>query len=269
MASRLTFSGRGHTYALDGTRVPGVTTVISLATSKPGLVWAAAREAGLWCLDHLDQVDAMGREDWIQGARFAHRRKWDAAGRRGTFLHEAAVQLVNGEPLTPWDHETGEEWPEDVTRAAGQLARFMDDFDVEPLACERPVYNENDLWAGTLDLAADIRMPKGGRRRLILDYKTGDSGVYPEHAMQQAAYRHATHIQVLNPDGSPDDMPMIETDGAAIVWVQPDFYELRPVRADAGLYDVFVHMLPVAAWASEKAAQSVFEPLPIPPAEAS
>ena len=59
MTSRLTYDERWHRYALDGRRVPNVTTTIGKASEKPGLAYAAAREAALWALHHFGEVDAM------------------------------------------------------------------------------------------------------------------------------------------------------------------------------------------------------------------
>ena len=94
-----------------------------------------------------------------------------------------------------------------------------------------------DRWAGTTDAIARLR----DGARWLLDYKTGESGVYPEHALQVCAYRFATHMQLVT-NGEPTDWPMVEVDRCGLVWVQPDFYELRPVVADEDRYRVFRSM---------------------------
>ena len=68
---------------------------------------------------------------------------------------------------------------------------------------------------GTLDLVATVR----GGRRLLLDWKTGETGIYPKDALQLATYRRATHIQHLETKGSEPgstDEPMPKVDGAAV-----------------------------------------------------
>lgn len=264
MGSRLEFKPGNHTYWLDGLHVPGVTTTINRAHEKPGLVYAAAREAGRWAVANLATLDESRPDPWIKKAANAHRELWDAKAERGTFLHDAARQLVRGDPLTP--ETDGEPWPEDVVASAQQIARFMDEWDVEPEWTECAVFHETHIWAGTVDLIARVR----DGRRLLLDYKTGETGVYPKDALQLATYRHATHIQVsVSTDGGePEltDYPMPEVDGAACVWIRPDFYEIRPVLTDYPSYDVFLHMLPVARWTGWKARETVFDPLPIPEA---
>jgi hypothetical protein len=262
VATRLIFTPRYHQYSLDGARVPGVTTVINRALAKPGLVYAAAREAGLWAANHVAELDPGNVDPWVKSAAGAHRDVWDASARRGTLLHDAARQLVNGEPLTPVDEATGEQWPDDVIRSAEQLARFMDEWDAQPVLAERPVFHEVHKYAGTIDLVADL----SDGNRWLLDYKTGASGVYPEHALQLAAYRYATHVQVL---GDTDELElqddrMPHTHRAGVVWVRPDGYQLIPVRADSAWFQVFLAMLPIHRWAGLRHEESVGDPLPVP-----
>jgi hypothetical protein len=239
-----------------------VTTTIGNAHDKAALAPAAAKETAHWCAAHLGDEDA-GTERWVASAKAHYRAEWNASGRRGTLLHDAARQLVNGDPLTPVD-AAGTRWPEDVIRSAEWLARFMDEWDVDPVLSERPVFHAEHRWAGTIDLVARIV----GGRVLLFDYKTGRTGIYPKDAMQLAVYRHATHVQVETPDGL-TDIPMPEVDGAACVWVRPDGYDVQPVRSDAGLYEVFLHMLPVSDWTTWKREATVFDPVPVPGVAAS
>jgi hypothetical protein len=263
MSSRLVFSPGRHTYALDGIRVPGVTTVINRATDKPQLVHASAREAATWAAANMEALSILGVDAWIRQAAGAPRQVWNGKARRGTLLHEAARQLIAGDPLTPVDAE-GEAWPDDVIRSAEQLARFMDEWDAQPVLAERPVFHEHHGWAGTIDLVADLR----DGRRWLLDYKTGETGIYPKDSLQLSAYRHATHVQVETPEGLAD-IPMPKVDRTACIWVRPEGYELRPVRTDEESYAVFLAMLPVAAWTGWPREESVGEPVPVPAEAAS
>jgi hypothetical protein len=255
MASRLVYSAGRHTYSLDGERVPSVTGVIGKATGKPALVNWAARLAAEWAADHVDDLATLGTASWVREATGASNRARDAAARNGTLLHELATRLLYGDPL-PAEDSDGLPYPDDVMRTAEQMARFMDAWNVDPVVYEAAVFHEDDRWAGRLDLVADM-----GREneRWLLDWKTGTSGVWPETSLQLAAYRHATHIQLGD-----RDMLMAPVMHTAAVWVRPDGWELLPVRADASVYDVFRHMLPVAAWASQRREDSVAAPMPVP-----
>lgn len=259
MTTRLTFSPKAHTYAIDGRRAPGVTTVIRNSTDKPGLVGAAAREVAIWAANHRDDYESLGEREWIKQATGAYREVWNRARDNGTRLHLAALQMINGDPVEAVDRDTGEVWPDDAIRQATQLARFMDEWEVQPLIAERPVFNVTNWWAGTVDLVANL---KDGRRWLI-DYKTGASGIWPETSMQCAAYRHAEFVQ-MERDGELVDLPMPQVDEVGALWVRPDGYELGPVRADLIWYGYFQHMLPVSAWVGCRREESVYDPLPIP-----
>lgn len=259
MSSQLEGPDERHRYFLNGERVPGVTSTTGKAMDKPGLVWAAARETALWCAHHAGALHPETEESWVYEATRAHRTVWDESARRGQRLHVAAQKLVYGHAVPTVDPTTGEDWPEDEIRTAGQIARFMDQWRAAPVAVERPVFHVRDRWAGTLDLIADL---KDGARWL-LDYKTGKPnrntghGAYPKDAIQLAAYRHATHIQVATDAGDVQDRPMPAVDKTGIVWVQPDGYQLLPARSDDSLYRVFLSMLPVAAFVDETPAQSI------------
>ena len=87
-----------------------------------------------------------------------------------------------------------------------QLDKFIKDFDVEPLEIEVTCWNSTIGHAGTADLIARI-----GGEIVLLDLKTGKSGIYPDVALQLAAYGHAEFI--ISPDGSRREMP--ELGGAA------------------------------------------------------
>jgi hypothetical protein len=151
-------------------------------------------------------------------------------------------------------------YPDDIVRSAEQLARFFDEWEVEPLAHEAFVFNEQHKWAGRLDLIADLL----DEQRWLLDYKTGQSGVWPETSLQLSAYGHATHIVI---DGVDHPMPRIDRAGA--VWVRPDSYELVPVTYDDDTYALFGHCMRVSAWISQKRSAIVGAALPAPEKAAS
>src|SRR5262249_28914527 len=75
-------------------------------------------------------------------------------------------------------------------------------------------------------------------RKLLLDTKTG-KGVYPEVALQLAAYRYAEFIGL--PDGSEAKMPTV--DGCAVVHLpEAGGYQLLEVRADPEGFTGFLYV---------------------------
>lgn len=250
MTSRVTFSEDGHRYWLDGERVTSPTTATGKVLAKHALLPWASKLAAAWAADNVSLRDVLGEAAFLKQAAAAPTAARNAGADRGRILHDAAEQLVQGYPLTPVNDD-GTPWPEDMTAAARQLAAFMDEHDVTPVMHETVVFHELHRWAGRLDLVATLKDGK----TWLLDYTTG-SGVYPEKALQLAAYRHATHAS----DGT-DDMPMMPVDATGVVWVKPDGWELVPTRSDEQVYGYFCHVLALAAWADWRREDSLGAPI--------
>lgn len=251
MTARVTFNRRWHRYALDGKRVPGVTTAVGIL-DKGGLAPAAARETAAYAATHAADVEARGVEVWKKEVAASYRQVWNQSRDDGTALHKLAEALVYGKPLPDAD-EKGEPWRPNVVDMAGQLARWFDAFQVEPIVHEAVVFNETHRWAGTLDLVADLNTGD----RWLLDYKTTASGVWPESALQLAAYSHASHVQIG------DRVTLWPgVDRCGVVWVRPDTYELVPVVADDRAYGAFLHCLSLLTeWTSLDRDELILPPV--------
>ena len=84
---------------------------------------------------------------------------------------------------------------------------------------------------GTLDLVADL----ADGQRWLLDWKTTASGIWPESALQLAAYRNADFYI----DDNGDEQPMPPVDQAGCVWLSADGYDLIPVDAGPDTFRSF------------------------------
>jgi len=143
----------------DGTRVPGVTTVIGVL-NKPALVdWA-----------------------WREGlAQRDYKATRDTAASIGTLLHYLIMCDLTGQ--TP---ETDEYSKADIDKAETCLIKWWDWKDVHTLEAklvETPLVSDvlgfggTPDWFGLLDAVPTL-----------LDFKTG-KGIYPEYFIQLAAYQ--------------------------------------------------------------------------------
>jgi hypothetical protein len=106
--------------------------------------------------------------------------KRDAAGARGTAIHEAIALLLSGCETIYVD-----EWE---PRAIKQLQGFVNWFEeTQPvlLASEVFVYSRTYKYAGTADIVYEMH-----GANWLLDFKSS-SAVYPTHHMQVASYAHA------------------------------------------------------------------------------
>ena len=217
-----------HQYSLNGQRVPGVTSCTGVL-DKPALVAAARKLAAQWAASNPEQLTALGHEQFVEMAAKASSRVWGAKSKIGRTLHEHAEKLAT-------TGEAPDVSPSDMLLVQ-QAADFLDAMQVETIAAERCVFHEGFMYAGRLDLLASIH-----GRVWLLDFKTG-SGVYPEHVLQAAAYRYASHMQGSNP--AADDVPMVPVSSCGIVHVRPDGWQLIPVKADNETWQAFLATIPL------------------------
>jgi hypothetical protein len=250
----LTFDPEKHAYRLDGKRATSVTTILSGGIPKPFLVpWAArvAAEMG-W---ELAQGN-MGREQFIQAAKDAPNAERDKAGIRGTAVHAAADQIINGHAA---------EVTEELYPYVDGYIRFLDAFNVEPILTERTVANRTIGYAGRFDVIA--RIPSlHGDDPVMIDLKTSN-GVYRETKAQCAAYSMADFY--VEDDATSDELELPEIAATYVAHVTPEGTNLIPLAKDrdeiATHFEVFK-----AAHAVYKfglAAHKVAEPLPYPAIE--
>ncbi len=254
MKSRVTFAPKSHRYTLDGIHVPSVTTILGVL-NKGALPAAAARETAAWATIHAPEIETLGADAFQEVAANAYRRVWNERAARGTTVHQIAESLVWGDPMPESDPD-GNPWPDDVYSMTQHLARFMDKYQLEPVYAERVVYNGTHKWAGRFDLIADLP----GYGRWLLDYKTTASGVWPETAVQLAAYRHATHMQAANPETTAD-MAMPTVDECGAIHITTEGCELIPVTADETAYRYFGHLAAVLPFTRDRRTDWVGNPL--------
>lgn len=255
--TRLTYVERPwRRYTLDGAAVPSVTTITGAAVHKQGLVNAAAKETALWASLNTEALGTILDVDaWVREATGASRRAWDVKANDGKTLHTLAESMIYGDAMP--SEVDGVPVPDHVRDMAGQLARFFDAWDATPVIHETMVFSDAYRYAGRLDLVADL-----GGTRWLLDYKTGESGIWPETSVQLAAYGFATHFV----DDQNEDMPMegLGIERAGAVWIRPDGWELVPVRYGPDVHRAFLHMGAVYDWTRLSRDLVVSAPLPKP-----
>jgi len=226
--------GRGHSYVLDGHKVPGVTTLINGGFPKRALVdWAARTVAG-YAVDTWDELSELSVSERLRRLERAHNAVRDAAGVRGTKVHKLAERLAAGDEV---------EVPDELVGHVEACVKFLDDWGVEPLFSECPVFSRRHQYGGSPDLVA--RLADG--RVWLLDWKTNQRGPYGDQAFQLAAYRHAEVY--LDESGRACPMPPIDECG--VVWLRADGYDLYPVEADEYVFRQFLYIAQVARAADE------------------
>jgi len=228
-------TGSGHKYETDtGQPVPGVTTIIGDAINKPALVpWAAKTAAG-YAVDNWDLLQQLAPSKRLEKISKEWRGVRDRAAVQGTRVHAYAEAVIRGDTV---------EVPEHLLSYVGPYAEWLGDWQVRPVHVEAVVWSDEPLYAGTLDLVADL-----GDTRWLLDVKTSGSGVWPETGLQLAAYRWAEHMLA---DGA--EMPMADVERSGVIWLPGDGRcELIPVNTGPPIYEAFEAAITIAAWTHKR-----------------
>lgn len=223
--------GGGHSYLLDGQKIQGVTTILN-ALPKQLTQWASDCAAN-YAIEHWDDLAEEKLTKRLDRIRYAYRDEVKAAAARGTKIHGYGEHLVNGEDV---------EIPDEHRGPAEAYARFLDRWDIQPIAIETPLASERYGYAGTADLWATI----GARhhQRALIDLKTGKN-VYESTVMQLAAYRYA---QLWQPDGPDTEGPIAEVDAVYVAHILSDDVRLLPVVCEESQFRAFLYVQQTARW---------------------
>lgn len=234
MTSQRKNHGRGHSYWIDGEKVPGVTTILGTGYPKAALVnWAAETTAG-YAVDHwadLAELPLSQRLKQLVRARFEVQK---TAALRGTRVHEYAQQLAAGEEI---------DVPDEYLGHVDAYLAFARDWQPQELAVERPVFSRRRRYGGTPDLIA--RLADG--QIWLLDWKTSEKGVFPDNVLQLAALRFADYML----DDQDAEVPLPAIDQTGIVSVRADGYDLVPVEANEDAYRTFLYVREVARYVDD------------------
>ena len=121
----------------------------------------------------------------------------NAAGDKGSKIHLAIADLLNGLTIK---HDSlflnkSTDQPEDLSveeyDAILSFKRWFDETKPEVLGFEFMVWNDQENYAGTVDLKCRI-----GKEVWIIDVKSGQY-VWPEYELQLSAYKHADQCDRL------------------------------------------------------------------------
>jgi hypothetical protein len=238
----------GRMYGWGDETFHSVTTILN-ALGKPWLGAWAAKMVAEGTDDMWDEIGRMRKRDSRAAIRFMKGLPWDKrdkAADLGTAVHDAIEAAVLGQTPPPY--------APDVAPRMGHFDRFTADYRPTWLASEATVFSRKYKYAGTLDGIAKI-----GAETLLIDVKTSRD-IYPEYALQLAAYRHAEFLGL--PDGS--EAPVPATDGAAVLHITPDDYRLVRLRSDDEVLRYFLYVAQAHRWMKDVSRTAILDPVPIP-----
>lgn len=240
--------GKGHSYTLDGRRIPGVTTVLGIL-DKPALVDWAARETAGYAMRNwssLSEMEPHERYEAMVKARYETNRKAIVAGNK---IHELGSRLIHGLEV---------EVPDDVRGRVEAYASWLDEWDVEVLFSEAPVCNTTYRYGGTVDFVGRFGRLDG--MVLAVDLKSGKRA-YSDTALQLVGYKNCdvwleSVPQPPGPRGGKRkplqvERPMPPIDGALVAHIVPETEEdparvdFLPVDTGDDVWQSFLHILTV------------------------
>lgn len=220
-----------------GATAPGVTSVIDMLP-KGFLKFWSAKLAAEYAVENIGAVvdlvmkDKGAAVDLIKGAPTRYTRE---AGDFGTQSHNIFERMARGEGPGRLHR--------DFQVMARHFQEFLDQAQPEFLHLEETVWSDTHDYAGSFDAIARI-----GEEVVIIDWKTTQSGVHEEVALQLNAYANADRI-ILAENG--ESVPMPQIDAAAVLHVRPEGWKLVPVKLDQELFEMFTHLWHVMRWERE------------------
>nr|WSZ97250.1 hypothetical protein OH820_17740 [Streptomyces sp. NBC_00857] len=227
--------GRSHRYTLDGERVKSVTTLINGGLPKPQLPPWSANSAARYVVDHWQclapRVVSGEAEEAYDEIRRAPDREWKRSGDRRTAVHGCTQALLKGRRPTVGDDE--------LSPYIAACADFLAEWGAEPVLTETVVGSRLHSYAGTLDLVANL---PGGQVALF-GFESG-SGIYPQAALEAAAYRYADFY--VGEDGNEAPIAGLGITAAYAVHLRTDGYAVRPLRAGERTFRRFREIATVA-----------------------
>jgi hypothetical protein len=210
-----------------GAKVPGVTSILNMLPKEFLKFWAAKLVAQEAVAD-LGAVVSIALRDpdaAIDYLKRAPDRSVKNSQDVGTAAHALFETLAQGKSV-------GRVHP-DLEIYVRHFNEFLDVVQPEYHYLEETVWSDSHEYAGSFDAFATIQ-----GERVWIDNKTTRSGIHEEVGIQLTAYGYADFL--VGPDG--EQLPMPQADGAAVLRIRPEGWQLTPVRYDDEVFDVFLHL---------------------------
>jgi hypothetical protein len=148
-------------------------------------------------------------------------------------VHAYVERLAAGEEIDPGD----------LAGHVDAYLQFVEDWRPVEILVEAPVFSRRLGYAGTPDLVA--RLADG--TTWLLDWKTAESGIWPEAALQLAAARYADFY--IDADGNEIDVATLGIERCGGIHIRADGYDLRPTESGPEAFAAFLYAKHVAEFA--------------------
>lgn len=234
--------------------VPGVSAIVDMMP-KGGLTPWAARLAAEYAVGNREEIDSLlsekdGQKKAIDRIRGASSRYVETAAKEGTAVHHYAELVAKAvqENTKP----KADKMPIGIMPYLKNYVRFLNEFEVEPVMLETVIWNEEIGYAGRIDMACRLRAISNDL--VIVDTKSGASGVWESVSLQQTGYVYAESWW----DEEKDILvPMPEITAAYALWLRPEGFALIPVDTTSAELEQFKRLRGSLEWKRTRAKKVV------------
>ncbi len=251
--------GPAHKVTNPELRATGATTLIGGGIPKPNLIYWAGKTVAEYVRDNPLDVDLLRERDGVDGFDMVKElagqpdKIRDAAGERGSEIHDYAEALLHGKAV---------DVPDELAPYVDGYLRLIDEWDIKPVLTETSVGNRKDWYVGRLD--SIVRIGALGDCLVLLDWKTS-RGVYGETALQTAGYARA-EFYVTDEDPN-TEIPLPQVERTMVCHITPDgsfLYDLGKTPAEIDRhYELFIAAAFTHKTAKERGS-IITEPLALP-----
>jgi hypothetical protein len=243
-------------------RATGATTLIDGGIPKPNLIYWAGKTVAEYVKENPLEVELFRERHGVNGFDMVKEladqpnKLRDAAGERGTEIHDYAEALLHGKPV---------DIPAELAPYVDGYLRLIDEWEIVPVLTETSVGNRQHWYVGRLD--SIVRIGKLGNCLALLDWKTS-RGVYGETGLQTAGYAKAEFYVT---DDAPDvEIPLPQVERTMVCHITEDgsfLYDLakNPAEIDRH-FELFIAAAFTAKTKKERDA-IITEPLELPNTE--
>lgn len=223
---------------------------------KPKLTYWASRMAATFVVDNIDAVTQLAKSDRDAAVDLIKGAPWRKSGRAadaGTEVHKytevVARAVADGS-------KPQAKVPPGVMPFLKQYVRFLEECQVKPVLMESVVWQppRDGLeygYAGRFDLLAQIY---GRDDYVIIDTKTGASGIFESAALQQTAYRWA---ESYYDEDTKQFKPMPKVTETYGLWLRPEGWALQPLSSDVDEWEQFQRLHASYLWKMRRAKKVV------------
>lgn len=228
-----------HNYYIDGNGpLPSVTTILRIVDKSGPLVGWAKRITAEAAVDHRAELEGWvqlgGRDGAVGFLTKAASTVTERAATTGANIHALAESITLGHDVTVTDEQAP---------FVAAYRQWLADFAPEFLAAEEMVCNVSVGYAGTFDAIVKI-----AGEMWLLDLKTG-KGIYPDMALQLAAYGHS---EFIGRAGEAVRFGIPPIDHYGILHVRPEGYELVPYDVGEAEFDAFLAAKRLYDWRQDR-----------------